>query len=237
MSKTSTVRVGSVKIGAGHPLVLGKNRSPPLLPLIQCVGRHTHDEPVSQGRGALDHVEVSDMEDVEGSEGEHGPGHGTGSFHPVDQELNSTCRAAGGAPRPRHDVRRPRRYSLALVAESGAAAESRRVEVAVSKPSDEPGPRGIEDRLRVIEERLSAVEDALKATSSPDLKGRVGRAMRRGGGLEQRLAEVEAELQEGRRLNMRLAELTDIVQELLVPLAQQDKELLTDRLRRYSASL
>ena len=107
----------------------------------------------------------------------------------------------------------------------------------MSKPSDEPGPRGVEDRLRVIEERLRAVEDALKASSSPDLKGRVGRAIRRGGGLEQRLAEVEAELQESRRLNMRLAELTDIVQELLVPLAQQDKELLNDRLKRYSASL
>ena len=36
---------------------------------------------------------------------------------------------------------------------------------------------------------------------------------------------------------MRLAELTDIVQELLVPMAQQDQELLADRLKRYSASL
>ncbi len=106
----------------------------------------------------------------------------------------------------------------------------------MSKPSDEPGPRGIEDRLRLIEDRLSAVEEALETTTTPG-KGRRGRALRRGGGLEQRLAEVEAELQEGRRLNMRLAELTDIVQELLVPLAQQDKELLDDRLKRYSASL
>lgn len=107
----------------------------------------------------------------------------------------------------------------------------------MSKPSDDPGSLGIEDRLRALEDRLSAVEDALEASSAATGKGRRGRALRRGGGIEQRLAEVEAELQEGRRLNMRLAELTDIVQELLVPLAQQDKDLLDERLKRYSASL
>jgi hypothetical protein len=102
----------------------------------------------------------------------------------------------------------------------------------VSKPSDEPGPTSVEDRLRVIEERLTALEEALDTPSAPSRAGRRG-----GGALEQRLAEVENELQEGRRLNMRLAELTDIVQELLVPIAQQDQELLADRLKRYSASL
>jgi len=107
----------------------------------------------------------------------------------------------------------------------------------VSKPSDELGQRGIEDRLRVLEDRLSAVEEALEATSSSPGKGRRGRGLLRGGGLEQRLAEVEAELQDGRRLHMRLAELTDIVQELLVPMAQQDNELLAERLKTYSASL
>ncbi len=110
-------------------------------------------------------------------------------------------------------------------------------EVAVSKPADERGPNGVEDRLRVIEERLAALEDALDTTSSSPRSGR-GIALRRSGGaLEKRLAEVELELQESRRLNMRLAELTDIVQELLVPMAQQDQELLDDRLKRYSASL
>ncbi|MDZ5621223.1 DUF6752 domain-containing protein [Nocardioides bizhenqiangii] len=108
----------------------------------------------------------------------------------------------------------------------------------MSKRSDGPGPTAVEDRLRVIEERLTALEEALDASSSPPRAGRLGRPIRRGGGaIEQRLAEVESELQEGRRLNMRLAELTDIVQELLVPVAQQDQELLADRLKRYSASL
>lgn len=109
-------------------------------------------------------------------------------------------------------------------------------EVAVSKRADEPGARDIEDRLRVIEERLAAVEEALEAASS-SRPGRRGRAIRRGGAVEQRLTEVETELQDSRRLNMRLAELTDIVQELLVPLAQQDQDLLAERLKRYSASL
>lgn len=110
-------------------------------------------------------------------------------------------------------------------------------EVAVNKPADEPGPRGVDDRLRIIEDRITAVEEALDATRSPLRGGRRGRQGRRGGTPWQRLAEVEAELQESRRLNMRLAELTDIVQELLVPIAQQDQALLADRLKRYSASL
>lgn len=111
-------------------------------------------------------------------------------------------------------------------------------EVAVSKPSDQPGLRDVEDRFRVIEERLTAIEEALEGTSTSPVSGRRGLARRRvSGAFEQRLAEVESELQESRRLNMRLAELTDIVQELLLPIAQQDQELLADRLKRYSASL
>jgi hypothetical protein len=108
----------------------------------------------------------------------------------------------------------------------------------VSKPVDESGPRDVEDRLSEIEDRLAAIEEILEKTSARSRPGLLGLPLRRGGGaLEERLAEVESELQEGRRLNMRLAELTDIVQELLVPLAQQDQDLLAERLKRYSASL
>lgn len=106
----------------------------------------------------------------------------------------------------------------------------------MSKRVDEPGaPLDVEDRLRGIEDRLSVVEEALERVSSRP--GRLGLPRRGGGALEQRLSEVESELQEGRRLHMRLAELTDIVQELLVPMAQQDQDLLAERLKRYSASL
>jgi hypothetical protein len=44
-------------------------------------------------------------------------------------------------------------------------------------------------------------------------------------------------MQEARRLNRRLAELTDIVQELLVPLAQRDEEKVNKYLERYSSTL
>ena len=44
-------------------------------------------------------------------------------------------------------------------------------------------------------------------------------------------------MQEARRLNRRLAELTDVVQELLVPIAQRDEEKVREYLDRYSASL
>ncbi|WP_370247754.1 DUF6752 domain-containing protein [Nocardioides sp.] len=41
--------------------------------------------------------------------------------------------------------------------------------------------------------------------------------------LKRRVEELEAEVQECRRLNRRLAELMDVVEELLVPLAQRDE--------------
>lgn len=55
--------------------------------------------------------------------------------------------------------------------------------------------------------------------------------------LRRRVAELESEVQECRRLNVRLAELTDIVQELLVPLADRDEAKVRERLDRYAAGL
>jgi len=55
--------------------------------------------------------------------------------------------------------------------------------------------------------------------------------------LRRRVTELENEMQEARRLNRRLAELTDLVQELLVPVAQRDEEKVREYLDRYSASL
>ena len=55
--------------------------------------------------------------------------------------------------------------------------------------------------------------------------------------LRRRVSELESEMQESRRLNRRLAELTDIVEELLVPVAQRDEEKVREYLARYSASL
>ncbi len=55
--------------------------------------------------------------------------------------------------------------------------------------------------------------------------------------LRQRVEELESEVQENRRLNRRLAELTDVVQELLVPIAQRDEDKLRERLEKYAESL
>lgn len=55
--------------------------------------------------------------------------------------------------------------------------------------------------------------------------------------LRARVEELEAEVQECRKLNLRLAELTDLVTELLVPVAQSDPARVDELLERYSRSL
>jgi hypothetical protein len=60
---------------------------------------------------------------------------------------------------------------------------------------------------------------------------RVRRA--RGAGLRARLRDLEAEVQENRRLNRRVAELTDLVTELVVPLARRDDADVEAVLERY----
>jgi hypothetical protein len=55
--------------------------------------------------------------------------------------------------------------------------------------------------------------------------------------LEQRVADLEADLTELRRHHLRLAELTDVVQELLVPLASRDEESVQAAVERFRKSL
>ena len=55
--------------------------------------------------------------------------------------------------------------------------------------------------------------------------------------LARRVSDLELELQECRRLNRRLAELTDVVQELLVPIEQRDEQKLRETLERYAHAL
>lgn len=56
-------------------------------------------------------------------------------------------------------------------------------------------------------------------------------------GLGERLARLEAEVDELQQLNLRLAELTDVVQELLLPLARQDPDQAVELLERYREEL
>jgi Domain of unknown function (DUF6752) len=55
--------------------------------------------------------------------------------------------------------------------------------------------------------------------------------------LRKRVAELEAEVQECRQLNLRLAELTDIVTDLLVPLARGDQDGVREVLAKYQGSI
>ena len=55
--------------------------------------------------------------------------------------------------------------------------------------------------------------------------------------LEQRVADLEADLAEMRRHNLRLAELADVVQELLIPLASRDEVAIQDAIARFQDSL
>ncbi|MDP9824146.1 DUF6752 domain-containing protein [Nocardioides massiliensis] len=55
--------------------------------------------------------------------------------------------------------------------------------------------------------------------------------------LRARVEELEAEVQECRKLNLRIAELTDVVTELLVPVVQQDPERAQALLADYTKSL
>jgi uncharacterized membrane-anchored protein YjiN (DUF445 family) len=65
----------------------------------------------------------------------------------------------------------------------------------------------------------------------------LARAVRKAPRLEQRILDLEAEVQECRQVNLRLAELMDVVAELLLPVAQQDPARVEEALARYHASV
>jgi hypothetical protein len=55
--------------------------------------------------------------------------------------------------------------------------------------------------------------------------------------LRERVAVLEDEVQECRQLNLRLAELTDVVQELLLPVAQRDEQRISEALEKYARGI
>lgn len=55
--------------------------------------------------------------------------------------------------------------------------------------------------------------------------------------LEKRVEVLDKEIQECRQLNLRLAELTDVVAELLLPVAQRDEAKVAEVMERYSKGL
>ena len=79
--------------------------------------------------------------------------------------------------------------------------------------------------------------------AKPGLRHRVARrlATKAGGTLLNelytRIEELEAEVEENRHLNLRVAELVDLVQELLLPVASQDRERIDEALAKFQRSL
>ena len=55
--------------------------------------------------------------------------------------------------------------------------------------------------------------------------------------LTQRVERLEADLAEVRRHNLRLAELADLVQELLLPMADQDRERIDRAIEKFQDSI
>lgn len=55
--------------------------------------------------------------------------------------------------------------------------------------------------------------------------------------LQQRLDDLEAEVQECRQLNIRLAEVTDLVEQLLLPIAAQDQEKIATAVEKYTRTI
>jgi uncharacterized protein YhaN len=55
--------------------------------------------------------------------------------------------------------------------------------------------------------------------------------------LEQRVADLEADVAEMRAHNVRLAEIADVVQELLVPMASRDEATVQRAIERFQDSL
>lgn len=55
--------------------------------------------------------------------------------------------------------------------------------------------------------------------------------------LEKRVADLEADMSEMRRHNLRLAEIADVVQELLIPMASRDEVKVQEAIERFNKSL
>jgi hypothetical protein len=71
------------------------------------------------------------------------------------------------------------------------------------------------------------------------LKGLARKALGRDAvfALEQRVASLEGDIEELRQQNLRLAEIADVVQELLVPLASRDQDRIDAALEGFPKSL
>ena len=86
-------------------------------------------------------------------------------------------------------------------------------------------PQEEESRMTHLQSRLAVARDRYRRVRRHQL------------GVRGRLAALEAEVQENRQLHRRVAELTDVVAELLLPVVDRDEERMTELLAAYRARL
>jgi hypothetical protein len=55
--------------------------------------------------------------------------------------------------------------------------------------------------------------------------------------LQERVAGLESEIAELRRHHLRLAEIADVVQELLIPMASRDESRIAEAIEKFQQSL
>jgi transposase-like protein len=70
-----------------------------------------------------------------------------------------------------------------------------------------------------------------------DVAGRLRPRLGQSDDLVRRVEALEADVLELRRHNVRLAEIADVVQELLVPLASRDQARIDEAIEKFSKSL
>jgi hypothetical protein len=70
-----------------------------------------------------------------------------------------------------------------------------------------------------------------------DVAGRLRPRLGQSDDLARRVSALEADVLELRRHNVRLAEIADVVQELLVPLASRDQARIDEAIEKFSKSL
>ncbi len=81
------------------------------------------------------------------------------------------------------------------------------------------------ERIRALEDRVTKIENTRPKAKDKQISA-----------LQRRIAALEAEVQEARRLNRHVAEVTDVVQEVLLPAANRDDDRLREVLDRYRES-
>jgi len=81
------------------------------------------------------------------------------------------------------------------------------------------------------------LKQRLRAQARDRLPAPIVARLRSRAGLRARVQALEEEVQENRRLNRRIAELTDVVVELLLPLEARDRSQVEEVLDRFRAGL